>query len=86
MSTQTPHRIEELDPVRLTVPLEGTDVFDKNNIVPLPVGTEGTVVLVFGDGEAYEVEFMEFNNPNDPEDFVSVQLTVEASQCERVPL
>jgi len=74
--------IEELDVIRLTVPMEGADVFDKARVIPLPVGSEGTVVHVFGAGAAFETEFLVFDNPADPEDYTSVQIAVEAAQCE----
>ena len=75
-------KINELDMIRLTVPLEGPDVFDDKAIYKLPVGTEGTVMHVFQDGKAFEVEFVLFTDPAHPDDFVSVQIPVEANQCE----
>lgn len=74
--------IEELDTIRLTVPLEGPDVFDDKAIYTLPVGTEGTVMHVFWDGAAFEVEFLLFPDPTNHDDFISVQIPVEAHQCE----
>ncbi|MDE6735436.1 MAG: DUF4926 domain-containing protein [Desulfovibrio sp.] len=74
--------IEDLDVIRLTVPLKGSDVFDDKAVYKLPVGTEGTVVHVFGDGAAFEVEFILFPEPEDHDHFVSVQIPVEAYQCE----
>ena len=74
--------IEEFDVIRLTVPLKGADVFDDKAIYQLPVGSEGTVVHIFGDGVAFEVEFLLFPDPARPDDFISVQIPVEASQCE----
>lgn len=75
-------KIEELDTIRLTVPLEGPDVFDDKAIYKLPVGAEGTVMHVFWGGDAFEVEFLVYPDPANPEDFVSVQIPVEAAQCE----
>ena len=74
--------IEEFATIRLTVPLKGADVFDDKAIYQLPVGSEGTVVHIFGDGVAFEVEFLIFPDPARPDDFISVQINVEASQCE----
>ena len=74
--------IGDLDGIRLTVPLKGSDVFDDKAVYKLPVGTEGTVVHVFGDGAAFEVEFILFPEPEDHDHFVSVQIPVEAYQCE----
>lgn len=74
--------IGEFDVIRLTVPLKGADVFDEKAIYQLPVGSEGTVVHIFGDGAAFEVEFLLFPDPTNHDDFVSVQIPVEAHQCE----
>lgn len=75
-------KVEEFDTIRLTVPLEGPDVFDDKAIYQLPVGTEGTVVHVFWGGDAFEVEFVLYPDPADHDDFVSVQIPVRADQCE----
>ncbi len=75
-------KIEELDTIRLTVPLEGPNVFDDKDIYQLPVGTKGTVMHIFWSGEAFEVEFVLFPNPANHKDFVSVQIPVRADQCE----
>jgi hypothetical protein len=75
-------KIDEFDVIRTTVPLEGSDVFDDARVLPLPVGSEGTVVHVFRGGAAFEVEFLVFDNLADPDDFTSVQIPVEADQCE----
>ena len=75
-------KIEELDRIRLTVPLEGPDVFDDNAIYQLPVGTEGTVMHVFLGGDAFEVEFVIFPDPANHDAYVSVEIPVEADQCE----
>lgn len=72
--------IKELDRITLTVPLEGADVFDDTRVFQLPVGSEGTVMLAFGN-EAYEVEFIVRPNPTDPEDWYSVEIVVKADQC-----
>ncbi len=69
--------IKELDVIRTLVPLEGPDVFDSTRIHQLPAGSKGTVVCDFG--SAYEVEFLVWPTP---EAFRSVQITVEADQCE----
>ena len=74
--------IHQFDVIRLTVPLKGSDVFDDKAVYKLPVGTEGTAVDVYGDGAAFEVEFLLFPDPADHDHFVSVQITVEAYQCE----
>ncbi len=74
--------IKELDVIRTKVPLEGPDVFDAARILPLPVGAEGTVVCVFGRNEAFEVEFLVYDNPAQPDEFTSVQIPVKADQCE----
>ncbi|WP_165078080.1 MULTISPECIES: DUF4926 domain-containing protein [unclassified Desulfovibrio] len=74
--------IEEFDVIRLTVPLEGPDVFDDKAIYQLPVGSEGTVVYIFGGGDAFEVEFLIYPDPANHDDFVSVQIPVRADQCE----
>ena len=73
-------KIKELDVIRTLVPLEGPDVFDDTRVYQLPVGSEGTVVFDFG--KAFEVEFLV--HPTTQEDFRSVQITVEAAQCELV--
>ena len=74
------HRIEELDVIKTLVPLEGSDVFDDTRILHLPIGSKGAVVYDFGD--AYEVEFLVFDNPADSEEFTSVEIVVNADQCE----
>ena len=74
--------IKEFDSIRLIVPLKGSDVFDDKAVYDLPVGTEGTVVDVYWEGAAFEVEFLLFTDPARPDSFVSVQIPVEASQCE----
>jgi hypothetical protein len=70
--------IRELDVIRTTMPLEGPDVFDDARVYPLPVGSRGTVVYVYGNGAAFEVEFLVGHSDS----FVSVQIPVESSQCE----
>lgn len=75
-------RINELDVISIKEPLEGPDVFDDSRILPLPAGTQGTVVYVHQEGRAFEVEFLIFDNPADPEDFTSVMISVPAEQCE----
>jgi hypothetical protein len=70
-------RIEELDVIKTLVPLEGPDVFDDARIFQLPAGSRGTVVYDFGD--AYEVEFLVWPTP---EHYRSVQIPVNADQCE----
>ena len=75
-------KIKEFDDVRLTVALQGEDVFDSSRVLTLPVGMEGTVVELFGD-RAYEVEFHLRETP-DPDVITYVQIAVEANQCERV--
>lgn len=75
-------KIEEFDVIRLTVPLEGPNVFDDKDIYKLPIGKTGTVVHVFQGGKGFEVEFLIYPDPKDPDYFVSVQIPVEANQCE----
>lgn len=82
MENTKANKIEELDTIRLTVPLEGPDVFDDKAIYQLPVGTKGTVMHVFWGGDAFEVEFLVYPDPTRPEDFVSVEIPVRADQCE----
>jgi hypothetical protein len=50
--------IDELDVVALLHPLTVPDA-DGDGLVRLEAGESGTVVAVYGDREAYEVEFME---------------------------
>jgi len=73
-------RITELATIRTTMPLEGPDVFDDARIHQLPVGSEGTVMHIFDDGEAFEVEFLVW--PDGPKQYRSVQIPVEVDQCE----
>jgi hypothetical protein len=49
--------IELYDSVALTHPLDAP-AEDCEGTVRLPEGTRGAVVMVYGDHEAYEVEFM----------------------------
>ena len=73
--------ITELATIRITVPLEGPDVFDDARIFQLPVGSQGTVVYVHHNGAAYEVEFLIWLTPDH---YRSVMIPVEAEQCELV--
>jgi hypothetical protein len=41
--------IREYDPIRLTVALECEEAGDPSNILHLPVGTEGSALIDFGD-------------------------------------
>lgn len=75
--------IREFDMIRLTVPLEGPEVFT-GRIYPLPAGTEGAVVDMLGNQGAYEVEFLLSPDQAGPDSFISVQIPVEAYQCELV--
>lgn len=77
-------KIKELDEIKLTVPLEGADVFDEKAVYQLPAGTEGTVVYVFGNGEAFEVEFLIWPEPEKMGEFISVEIVVRSDQCEPV--
>lgn len=74
--------IELFDVVRSTVPL--ADLDHRNVLHHIPVGTEGTVVEVYGGGKAFEVDFDLYNDPRDPLYFVTVTTTVNAGQCELV--
>lgn len=51
-------KFEEIEVVRLTAPIDVRGEDDPETIHHLPTGTEGTVLLVHGDGAAYEVEFI----------------------------
>ena len=75
--------IKEFDSIRLTVALEGADVFNDSRIFPLPIGTEGAVVHIFGGYDAFEVEF-HIHETADPEDITYVQIPVRLDQCEPV--
>ncbi len=73
-------QIEEFDLIRLTVPLEGEDVFDSSVIHPLPIGSVGTAVHVHyrgGKPSGFETEFLIHQGDS----FRSVQIPVDASQC-----
>lgn len=71
--------IKELDIIRTTVPLDGPDVFDDARIHHLPVGSQGTVIEVWQNGESYEVEFA----IGDPEgNFRSVMMPVDKENVE----
>ncbi len=75
-------RITELATIRTTVPLKGADVFDDTLVFDLPAGSEGTVVYVFADEKAFEVEFLVWPEPDKKDAFHSVQIPVERDQCE----
>ena len=75
-------RIGMFDVIRNTVPLEGYD--DENILRQIPVGSEGTVLEIYGDGEAFEVEFSKIEGPALPPTFNGVLLSVDADQCDLV--
>lgn len=79
--TEKTEQIEEFDAIRLTVPLEGEDVFDSSVVYQLPVGSIGAVVHVFFDEnknpDAFETEFLIHQGDS----FRSVQIPVESFQC-----
>lgn len=75
--------IGELDEIRLLEPVTLPESSDDIKHV-IPAGSEGTVLLVFDGGSAFETEFYIYPNPDDPDDYISCTGPVEASQCEKV--
>ena len=75
-------RIGMFDVIRSTVPLEGYD--NNNALQKIPVGSEGTVVEVYGGGKAFEVDFDLRVDPTNPERFTTITMSVNADQCELV--
>lgn len=75
-------RIGMFDVIRSTVPLEGYD--DDNALQKIPVGSEGTVLEVYWEGKAFEVDFDLRLDPANPDSFTTVTMSVDADQCELV--
>jgi len=74
--------IQELDPVRLTVQLECPESGNPENILTLPVGTEGSALIDWGDG--FECLF-DIPDPDDPGMRCYAQLGVPLDQIELIP-
>jgi hypothetical protein len=75
--------IRELDPIRLTVPLRGEEAGNREHLLDLPVGTEGTALIDWGD--AFEC-LLAVPDPNDPDMPWYVEMAVRLDQMERLPL
>ena len=72
-------RIGMFDVIRSTVPLEGYDA--DNALQKIPMGSEGTVVDVYGEGKAFEVDFDLHLDSANPESFTTITMSVNADQC-----
>lgn len=49
--------IEEFDVVRATTQIEGANHLYSKEVCTIPCGEEGTVMMVYNNGEAFEVDF-----------------------------